>query len=134
MDMNTNVSTNVNDEVKQMKSNEILDTYKKIIFDSKKMTKLELEKKYEKFIELYEPLFKRASTLSPDLYDDDIKTLKMMLKTKDDKDNGVIDKFHSDVYIGNTLGNKYVYKPILGRTLTKDEISDAINKLKKSME
>jgi len=100
-----------------------------IITDSKKMNKLDLEKKYAAFISDNEKLYSVAieSVVSGNVQES-IRILDVMLETRERIKKGDITNTNADMFIGNQLGHKYIY-PITG-VPSVDDYKNAINKIK----
>ncbi len=100
-----------------------------IVTDSKKMNKVELEKKYASFILDNEKLYSVAveSVVSGKIQES-IKLLDTMLATRDKVRNGDMNNTTASMFIGNQLGHKYIF-PATGVPSTED-YKYAIDKIK----
>ncbi len=100
-----------------------------IIADSKKMNKVELEKKYASFILDNEKLYSVAvESVVSGKVQESIKILDMMLKTREKVRKGDMNDTTASMFIGNQLGHKYIF-PATG-VPSKEDYKYAIDKIK----
>lgn len=82
------------------------------IKDKNNINKEELKIKYNDLYEASEKLFDKL--LNPTLPEQELSIIRIMLKKKDERENGLIEKFDADKEIGEVLCNTYV-KPMLNK-------------------
>jgi hypothetical protein len=94
----------------------ILDNMLYEIKNKKETNKELLKKKYNELFNASEKLFDKL--LEPNLNNKDLNIIRIMLKKKDEREKGDIDKLQADKDIGEVLCDTYV-KPLLKKTEKK---------------
>ena len=80
--------------------------------NKKNLNKDILKKKYNNLFNSSEKLFDKI--LNPNLSSNDLSIIRIMIQKKDERDNGLIEKYDADVEIGQVLCDKIV-KPLLNK-------------------
>ncbi len=91
-------------------SEDITNSFNGIIRDAKNMNQKDLEIKYAKFKEIHSKLYDVAiDSVSTGKVQEAFAILQMMLKARNNMQNGRMTKLVTDSYVGNELGKKYIY-------------------------
>ena len=89
-----------------------LDNILKEIKNKNNINKDELKNKYNDLYNASEKLFDKI--LQSNLKSEELNIIRIMLKKKDERDKGLIEKFDADKEIGEVLCDTYV-KPMLNK-------------------
>ena len=84
--------------------------------NKKNLDKDILKNKYNNLFNSSEKLFDKI--LNPNLSSTDLSIIRIMIQKKDQRDNGLIEKYDADVEIGQVLCDKIV-KPLLKKNKDK---------------
>lgn len=117
-------------EINGHSGEEILNKFKEIMDDTKKLTSKQIETKYMKFKEIFPKLYEMAINNEGQK---SIDTLSMMLKITEKKQEGKLNTFESNLAVGEELGKKYIYNKV-GYQPSKEDYIRAISMLQKNQQ
>lgn len=129
------MSNNLNDPNNNLNvsNEEIIFTVKNIMHDSKILNNKDIEKKYEKFKSSFEKLYEKSiNSVLNDTTEEFLDMLSHMLSTRVELQNNTKPKVCVDMYIGNKLGEKYIYP--YTSTPSNDDFKQAFEKISNIVE
>jgi hypothetical protein len=89
---------------------DIIKNFNGVVRDTKLLTTEELEAKYADFRKDFEPIYNKAiDSVVNNRVQESHEMLQMMLKARENMNSGKVSKLHTDMFVGNQLGNKYIY-------------------------
>ena len=114
------------------KSDVIIESFNEVIKDSKNLNSKDLETKHFAFKESFNKLYEVAinAGVTGEIQQAS-NTLKMMLKARECMQEGKTTKLATDVYVGNQLGQKYIY-PVTN-TPSAEDYKQAFEKIKEKV-
>lgn len=91
-------------------SEKIIFTVKNIMHDAKVMSDKDMELKYGDFKTSFEKLYDMSiNSVINDNTEEVLDMLSLMLTSREEVKNNTKAKLHVDMYVGNKLGEKYIY-------------------------
>jgi hypothetical protein len=111
------------------KNAEIKTAFNNVVRDSKTMSTIQLETKYDLFIKDFRKLYDIAlESVVSGKVQESIKILDMMLSTRNNVKSGSMNKMTADMFVGNQLGHKYIYPKT--NVPSVEDYKQAIDKIK----
>jgi hypothetical protein len=108
---------------------DITNAFNGVIRDVRLLNTEQLESKYADFKKNFEPIYNKAiDSVVNDRVQESSAMLQMMLKARDNMNNGNASKLTTDMYVGNQLGKKYIYPKT--NTPSVDDYKQAFDKIK----
>lgn len=111
---------------------DIINSFNGVIRDVRLLNTEELESKYADFKKNFEPIYNKAiDSVVNDRVQESYAMLQMMLKARDQMNNGSMSKLTTDMFVGNQLGKKYIYPKT--NTPSVDDYKQAFDKIKQKV-